>query len=134
MRISDWSSDVCSSDLGAIAPDRLDRNVRCNKESLDLPSHRRNGNRVRRDVPLAICRFYRSNRAGWSYPQFQGWALQEPDDGVEQVGSALADLLVPVAETHPGPLKRCVRSEEHTSELQYLLRISYAVFCLKKQK
>src|SRR3546814_8486152 len=93
---------------GAIAPDRLDRNVRCNKESLDLPSHRRNGNRVRRDVPLAICRFYRSNRAGWSYPQFQGWALQEPDDGVEQVGSALADLLVPVAETHPGPLKRCV--------------------------
>src|SRR3546814_15173875 len=57
---------------------------------------------------LAICRFYRSNRAGWSYPQFQGWALQEPDDGVEQVGSALADLLVPVAETHPGPLKRCV--------------------------
>src|SRR3546814_10559126 len=109
---------------GAIAPDRLDRNVRCNKESLDLPSHRRNGNRVRRDVPLAICRFYRSNRAGWSYPQFQGWALQEPDDGVEQVGSAFAVLLVPVAETNP-------RSEEHTSELQSLMPHSYPVFCLK---
>src|SRR3546814_1118675 len=28
----------------------------------------------------------------------------------------------------------CVRSEEHTSELQSLMRISYAVFCLKKKK
>src|SRR3546814_8810064 len=37
--------------------------------------------------------------------------------------------------THP-PLDRrtVVRSEEHTSELQSLMRISYAVFCLKKQK
>src|SRR3546814_5902899 len=31
------------------------------------------------------------------------------------------------------PLRRLVRSEEHTSELQSLMRISYAVFCLKKQ-
>src|SRR3546814_15974130 len=66
---------------GAIAPDRLDRIVRCNKASLDLPSHRRNGNRVRRDVPLAICRFYRSNRAGWFYSHFRGWAWQEPEEG-----------------------------------------------------
>src|SRR3546814_8215997 len=33
-----------------------------------------------------------------------------------------------------GPLSRRVRSEEHTSELQSLMRISYAVFCLKKKK
>src|SRR3546814_5155923 len=32
---------------------------------------------------------------------------------------------------HPSP---CARSEEHTSELQSLMRISYAVFCLKKKK
>src|SRR3546814_5022682 len=32
------------------------------------------------------------------------------------------------------PRRRAVRSEEHTSELQSLMRISYAVFCLKKQK
>src|SRR3546814_10144858 len=31
-------------------------------------------------------------------------------------------------------LKQCIRSEEHTSELQSLMRISYAVFCLKKKK
>src|SRR3546814_5519025 len=34
----------------------------------------------------------------------------------------------------PMPLKRKGRSEEHTSELQSLMRISYAVFCLKKKK
>src|SRR3546814_1496228 len=33
-----------------------------------------------------------------------------------------------------GPFLRHVRSEEHTSELQSLMRISYAVFCLKKKK
>src|SRR3546814_9647761 len=40
--------------------------------------------------------------------------------------------------THPGrvhfPIVALARSEEHTSELQSLMRISYAVFCLKKKK
>src|SRR3546814_1910982 len=36
--------------------------------------------------------------------------------------------------TRLGPTARTERSEEHTSELQSLMRISYAVFCLKKQK
>src|SRR3546814_2266774 len=35
---------------------------------------------------------------------------------------------------HPRPPEDCRRSEEHTSELQSLMRISYAVFCLKKTK
>src|SRR3546814_5010366 len=35
---------------------------------------------------------------------------------------------------HGGDLKGVIRSEEHTSELQSLMRISYAVFCLKKKK
>src|SRR3546814_9456373 len=34
----------------------------------------------------------------------------------------------------PGALEQRLRSEEHTSELQSLMRISYAVFCLKKKK
>src|SRR3546814_2662524 len=34
----------------------------------------------------------------------------------------------------PAPRLSCIRSEEHTSELQSLMRISYAVFCLKKKK
>src|SRR3546814_10175132 len=35
---------------------------------------------------------------------------------------------------HPNGRRRLCRSEEHTSELQSLMRISYAVFCLKKKK
>src|SRR3546814_9181961 len=37
-------------------------------------------------------------------------------------------------QAHPGLLRILFRSEEHTSELQSLMRISYAVFCLKKKK
>src|SRR3546814_10046570 len=37
-------------------------------------------------------------------------------------------------EPHPGQSRLYARSEEHTSELQSLMRISYAVFCLKKKK
>src|SRR3546814_4781864 len=40
----------------------------------------------------------------------------------------------PVFPAHQGSLYSCGRSEEHTSELQSLMRISYAVFCLKKKK
>src|SRR3546814_2579216 len=44
-------------------------------------------------------------------------------------------LTVPVVLWAGWPfLERCVRSEEHTSELQSLMRISYAVFCLKKKR
>src|SRR3546814_1632488 len=42
------------------------------------------------------------------------------------------DLVVQVAIVRPGPIEG--RSEEHTSELQSLMRISYAVFCLKKKQ
>src|SRR3546814_6634308 len=48
----------------------------------------------------------------------------------------LAAMLVaplPAAAFDPEVLESVVRSEEHTSELQSLMRISYAVFCLKKQ-
>src|SRR3546814_7823381 len=40
----------------------------------------------------------------------------------------------PFPATAAMPVRRCSRSEEHTSELQSLMRISYAVFCLKKKK
>src|SRR3546814_1558689 len=40
----------------------------------------------------------------------------------------------PAPTVHPTPSARVGRSEEHTSELQSLMRISYAVFCLKKKK
>src|SRR3546814_8713268 len=81
MRISDWSSDVCSSDLHHHGPHR--HNFRCI------------GNQHRSCFGKPRCE---SSRAPLQYRH-----RQQP------------------------------RSEEHTSELQSLLRISYAVFCLKKQ-
>src|SRR3546814_8947718 len=48
-------------------------------------------------------------------------------------GPAMAEALLDLARFH-GPLDTERRSEEHTSELQSLMRISYAVFCLKKKK
>src|SRR3546814_10702103 len=91
MRISDWSSDVCSSDLGASLPH--DESGACIDTALLPPGPHDLECRVTfRCVPV-------SRRHG-------------PD----------SEILVE---------KR--RSEEHTSELQSLMRISYAVFCLKKK-
>src|SRR3546814_10109930 len=46
----------------------------------------------------------------------------------------LARLDIVASPPRPEPARRSARSEEHTSELQSLMRISYAVFCLKKKK
>src|SRR3546814_7534406 len=92
MRISDWSSDVCSSDLTARSAAR----VRCVP---DRPRPAATGAHRRRPEPgtrLAVRRQSSTPRTG-------------------------CPRLRP-------------RSEEHTSELQSLMRISYAVFCLKKKK
>src|SRR3546814_1131557 len=53
------------------------------------------------------------------------------DDGQHFLGDRLGGRKEPGAETGDG---KDGRSEEHTSELQSLMRISYAVFCLKKKK
>src|SRR3546814_8036608 len=89
MRISDWRSDVCSSDLRAARTDPFDALA----EAL---------------------------RATGLYPYCIGLF-----DG------KIVDL---ERETRGGFAVGRARSEEHTSELQSLMRISYAVFCLKKKK
>src|SRR3546814_1686283 len=111
MRISDWSSDVCSSDLFIF---------------------------TLQDTVI---------------PPLQGVALgclqAEPEGGsphvvgrmgVEQIENAGGDRLELLERRHGfragAPNCQCAvrcRSEEHTSELQSLMRISYAVFCLKKK-
>src|SRR3546814_6761132 len=103
MRISDWSSDVCSSDLlGLMA--RFEA----------LPQHRE------RELRMQI--------NGRSYP-FGDFTGLKPFDYIAFVPQwDLLDLLADEARRYPN-----FRSEEHTSELQSLMRISYAVFCLKKK-
>src|SRR3546814_5690144 len=50
---------------------------------------------------------------------------------IGEARSPLTEAIAPIAET--ALISPCPRSEEHTSELQSLMRISYAVFCLKKK-
>src|SRR3546814_4037404 len=93
MRISDWSSDVCSSDL-----------------------------------------------------QMTGWSVNSPSSGRKTVIAVCASMPSPAASvtsmvsstgvrirSFSSPSYNLTRSEEHTSELQSLMRYSYAVFCLIKQ-
>src|SRR3546814_1795769 len=101
MRISDWSSDVCSSDLRLIG----DRKIG--------PDADKGGSRRIRPEWLS---------ALGGHEQHRGDLLQL-DHHLVRIGA------VDVAER----IITGGRSEEHTSELQSLMRISYAVFCLKKK-
>src|SRR3546814_6663714 len=101
MRISDWSSDVCSSDLLSA------RRVGHRAERV-----RRGGHAPHRETQ------WRAGRRGQvlhcAIPtRWQGYAAAARDDRPAWAG---------------------MRSEEHTSEPQSLMSISYAVFCLKKKK
>src|SRR3546814_10309310 len=105
MRISDWSSDVCSSDL-----------------------------------PLTNW----TSRTGWKRLRFTLTHDDETETGNPRARQAryMPSTLNPESST-PAPARHhqqaarpaspAHRSEEHTSELQSLMRISYAVLCLKKK-
>src|SRR3546814_2970569 len=123
MRISDWSSDVCSSDLAR--PDvgdcrggagdggdeveagerERDREQRVTGREQEEEAHHRAGDAVRNRLAVVVG--------------------EEHAVGLEQA----MDLRVSSRIEH----LEAERSEEHTSELQSLMRISYAVFCLKKK-
>src|SRR3546814_9447781 len=121
MRISDWSSDVCSSDLHRGSSDlRHATAVARQRTARGLSLHtRRRARRSRRRA----CVGGRRGRAA-----DQRW----------RNGESLPPVARPAAVSMNGqvtPKRRDYRrSEEHTSELQSLMRISYAVFCLKKKK
>src|SRR3546814_3343541 len=103
MRISDWSSDVCSSDLPA----------------------RREG------AAAAVCgdRFEGPGHGGTGTARSPARADAAARGHASRPAAGLC--------RQPPRAARCARcsdrSEEHTSELQSLMRISYAVFCLKKK-
>src|SRR3546814_9111556 len=123
MRIIDWSSDVCSSDLGepegdlvvvVATPDRVLRPV---VERVVHPAH----------VPL-VGEAEAAGVDGLAHPSPGGGLL---GDG-EHAGVDAVHRCVELLEERDGLEVGVARSEEHTSELQSLMRISYAVFCLKK--
>src|SRR3546814_10908199 len=135
MRISDWSSDVCSSDL---AGDRLLDDALRALRRRDRGVGRRANDTCdrRRDIQRQMAR----ERAGRDRRCGRGRHLGRLCGG-RLYCAALWLALGLLRRRHSGGDHRdhlradgARRSEEHTSELQSLMRISYAVFCLKKKK
>src|SRR3546814_5859792 len=118
MRISDWSSDVCSSDLLPGPPDRIGQ--------MPFQLRRIEGALARQLLPAIFGRVEPSRRHRVAQFVFRliphriaAEALFGTQGQLDRISEA--EILV--------------RSEEHTSELQSLMRITYADFCLKnKQK
>src|SRR3546814_9982983 len=107
MRISDWSSDVCSSDLYLDAPPHVDSFI---------------------------------YGVAWDQDWYSHVAIEETEKAIKYQGkTGLKGEIAMYEESGEQALRTMreiwqQRSEEHTSELQSLMRISYAVFCLKKKK
>src|SRR3546814_3383358 len=138
MRISDWSSDVCSSDLGqgprscAAAPAAVGETILSGKGFIPSPA--------KWWGPAVL----EAECGRTSY-----WAIREPaplpsrlaPDGCGRApffsfSYTLRTVAEELSRDHKPRGRKgltCPRSEEHTSELQSLMRTSYAVFCLKKK-
>src|SRR3546814_5133917 len=111
MRISDWSSDVCSSDLLVV-----ERRAHLGGNAFSEPDPE-TGIEVHR---YGAHIFHTNNLRVWNWVQrFCAWEPYEHRVFTRHGGRVF-----------PMPISR---SEEHTSELQSLMRISYAVFCLKQK-
>src|SRR3546814_10775353 len=124
MRISDWSSDVCSSDL-------FQRGQIPTFNDQSLPSLAEAGGWVALsaspllgDNPLLGAEVIRGGDGQQLAVLAQGASLSQVfGERFSQYAVAVFVLMLAM-----------LRSEEHTSELQSLMRISYAVFCLKKKQ
>src|SRR3546814_10011541 len=106
MRISDWSSDVCSSDL----PTRIGSQFNVKRQVTTNPHRERSNSSM-----LARSR----STISWLSRAFPRLFSRYPIPSGIRISRKSRNL--------------SWRSEEHTSELQSLMRISYAVFCLKKK-
>src|SRR3546814_4308229 len=106
MRISDWSSDVCSSDLNEVG-----------------------------DVLLHFERLVRKDRLAQALGPIRGGAMLHPGAQAPPLGAGRAHFVgqvrlgnIRIVDVRDGIPGQIPRSEEHTSELQSLMRNSYAVF------
>src|SRR3546814_6807255 len=131
MRISDWSSDVCSSDLLGPAGTFTEQAARSLAPKLvpSIAPAQATGDQAP-SVALEPCStvtvaldLVRSGEVAGAVVPIENSVEGSVPVTLDEL--ATGDPLVIAAEA---------RSEEHTSELQSLMRISYAVFCLKKKK
>src|SRR3546814_10143098 len=135
MSISDWSSDVCSSDLGTI--------VRAQRVTIDRTftpimrtvTQMTNTQETKCFAPwptwAVLSRLLHLRYLVYNAGAFIG--LNDPNDPSKGPPGMIASTQPGRAIVEWQMLEGEERSEEHTSELQSLMRISYAVFCLKKK-
>src|SRR3546814_8979430 len=128
MRISDWSSDVCSSDLRGVQPRAIEDSIQFDLAGED------------HDFEAII-----SSRKRWNEPDevtdgSTDWVIDwKLGGGVITIGddapfeAEFLDICFKEGRTADPRTTDAPRSEEHTSELQSLMRISYALFCSKKK-
>src|SRR3546814_9429828 len=154
MRISDWSSDVCSSDLLSYLAEQL------GVEAGEIAGYDFSSRTARRHCAEILIHpgYHRMKRVDRA--QLTEWIAGELCPGGQSINAMLEHVFLWCRDRRIyGPsrkeLERVVRSqrqdyldnwligasdrlssrsEEHTSELQSLMRISYTVFCLKKKK
>src|SRR3546814_9875506 len=107
MRISDWSSDVCSSDL---------RTPRLGSSSTAAADSASGVSRASATVFWLVWGQMDTGHSCRRWPAFAHWPVQQEHSVSVSVSGSRS------------------RSEEHTSELQSLMRTSYAAFCLKKTR
>src|SRR3546814_10717635 len=130
MRISDWSSDVCSSDLEKTKRQgHGESNRTSQKGTSSVAAACGEGLSMLAPPPAPLSPFTLCETHG---------IFELPGCRVRRSSAELEWSSLFLSEQDEAPFSAEVnatnRSEEHTSELQSLMRISYAVFCLKKQK
>src|SRR3546814_2254523 len=113
MRISDWSSDVCSSDVDGV--------------DVVVDAHHRYGDAVDGDLSDAARRHVVEPADALGAHDIAPWSLASTAASRVERSSPTGSW------SNTSAKKPATRSEEHTSELQSLMRISYAVFCLRKK-
>src|SRR3546814_1872256 len=142
MRISDWSSDVCSSDLigfallDPVGPAELNAPVADRLFEAGRRRERTNAAFVylRSDIVDEIVgNLHRLPRADRIYIKRVRCGNARGAERGHVADPAIISLRGENARAKGQAVGDIERSEEHTSELQSLMRISYAVFCLKKK-
>src|SRR3546814_3393127 len=124
MRISDWSSDVCSSDLARSAP------CQCQRRAGALCGGRKAESAEQRPA----CRAGRTARGDRGCEGFERGRRAAAPEGAETAGDRDRRIAAAAAARRPATGAGKIRPEDHTLELNPLMRTPYAVSSLKKKK
>src|SRR3546814_9914839 len=130
MRISDWSSDVCSSDLGGRA---FERAHRMPGAGADLGARRVHGVGRQRVAADLVPVFFPAVDFLGGLVLGSGGCRRQQQDASQSRDHCLHRSVPPAGRSVRSAAMARPRSEAHTSELQSLMRISYSVFCLKNK-